>query len=222
MSHTLPEIDAYDALRGIWSVVLRQPSAAGQPALFLDRDGLIIEEVDYPRRIEDVRLIPGAAAVIRRANERQVPVVIVTNQAGIGRGIVSWPAFAAVQARLLDDLAAEGAGVDAVMACPLHPEAAPPYRHDHPPARKPGPDMLLRAAVLLALDLGRSWIAGDRDSDVEAGRNAGIAGGIHVLTGHGSDDGERQRALAWARPGFEVREAASIAELTQLTPILRG
>lgn len=204
---------------GVWNQVFTTPEP-GRSALFLDRDGVIVEEVHYLHRVDDTRIIPGAPAVIARANQRGIPVVVVTNQAGVGRGIFDWPAFADVQELILEQLAAAGAYVDAVYACPHHRHAEAPWTHPDHPARKPNPGMLLRAAAVLSVDLASSWIIGDRAGDVEAGRRAGIQGGLHVFTGHGSTDGERDLALALATGAYSVAGIASIADAPANIPFL--
>ncbi len=206
---------------GIWCQVLRPEQAApwrGRPALFVDRDGVLVEEVGYLHRPDDVRLIPGAAAVVAAANRAGLAVVLITNQSGIGRGYYGWPEFQDTQARISADLAAAGAALDAVLACPHHPEAEPPYRHPAHPCRKPRPGMILRAAERLGLDLAGSWIVGDRALDLEAGRAAGLAGGVQVASGHGA--GERDAALGLATDGFRVLGAESVAEVPSLLPLL--
>ncbi len=204
---------------GIWREVRRAPTgAAPRPALFLDRDGVIVEEVDYLHRVADVRLVPGAARVIAAANALELPVVVVTNQAGIGRGHYGWDEFAAVQARILSDLERAGAALDMVLACPFHPEGTGAYRVANHPARKPRPGMFLEAARALSLDMARSWVVGDRLIDLEAGRAAGLAGGLHVLTGHGAR--ERPDLDGLEGPAFEVRQAHSIADAPDLIPLL--
>jgi D-glycero-D-manno-heptose 1,7-bisphosphate phosphatase len=145
--------------------------------------------------------------------------VVVTNQSGIGRGLYGWAEFAATQERILAELRAAGARPDLVLACPYHPEGKPPYRHPDHSDRKPRPGMLLRAAEKLALDLGRSWIVGDRAVDMEAGRAAGLAGGLHVLTGHGSVD--RATVGDIARDGYEVLLAESIEQTVARLPIFQ-
>lgn len=218
----LPAGAAIDG-QGVWMQRLGEPRwKSPVPALFLDRDGVMVVEVNYLHRVEDARLETGAAEAVGRANRLNVPVVVVTNQAGIGYGYYGWPEFARVQEKILSDLAAAGARVDAVLACPHHARGQPPYDHPDHPARKPNPGMLLRAARLLPLDLERSWIIGDRASDIEAGRNARLEGGIQVLTGHGSRDGETDKALAMATPAFRVRQAASLAASPPLLPFLAG
>lgn len=205
---------------GLWRQVLRPPDdAALRPALFLDRDGTLVEEVGHLRRTSDLRMIEGAAAAVAAANRAAMFVVVVSNQSGIGRGLFGWTDFVAVQQRLMRVLAEAGAAIDAVFACPHHAEARPPYRHPDHPARKPNPGLLLAAAELLPIDLARSWIIGDRASDLAAGRNAGLAGGVLVATGVGAAASERAAALS-LQDGrrFKVLRAGSIADVPELMP----
>jgi D-glycero-D-manno-heptose 1,7-bisphosphate phosphatase len=201
---------------GVWTQVLRVPAASRiRPALFLDRDGVIVEDVGYLHRTEDVRLMPAAENVIAEANACDVRVVIVTNQSGIGRGLYGWTEFAAVQDTIVARLAAAGAQIDAVYACPHHPEAIPPYQHPDPPARKPNPGMLLAAAEALPIDLSTSWIIGDRGQDLEAGRRAGLAGGVLIRAAAGSpEDGMIARTPLGG--GFLWRHGRSIADALTL------
>lgn len=204
----------------LWRQVLNRAQGPGRrAAVFLDRDGVVVDEVDYLHRPEDVSLIAGAAEVVAEANRRSLVVILVTNQAGIGRGQYGWAEFAAVQDRIVDELAALGAYVNGVFACPHHAEGRPPYdRADHP-WRKPNPGMLLAAAERLPIDLRQSWIVGDRATDLEAGRNAGLAGGIHVATGYGADAGERERALRLAGAGFRALAGETVADARRLLPL---
>ncbi len=155
-----------------------------RPAVFLDRDGTINVEVDHLRRVEDVALIPGAGEAVARLNRAGIPVVVVTNQSGIGRGIFTWEAYGQVMARLADLLAAKGAHIESAFAAPHHPEAEGEYRHHDHPDRKPNPGMLCRAAAELGLDLDRSWMVGDKAIDLQAGRSAGCKS-VLVRTGYG-------------------------------------
>ncbi|MCU0839710.1 MAG: HAD-IIIA family hydrolase [Rhodospirillales bacterium] len=213
---------------GLWIAIAPSAGAgeagAGErrPALFLDRDGVIVDEVGYLARREDVRLIAGAAAIIAAANRARIPVVVVTNQSGIGRGIISWADFAAVEDEIARQLARHRARLDAVLACPHHAQGRPPYAMAGHPARKPAPGLLLAAAQRLPIDLRRSWIVGDRASDLAAGRNAGLAGGVHVATGFGTAGAERAAARQLAGDGFDVRGAPSIAAAATLLPLLGG
>ncbi|MFQ5958071.1 MAG: D-glycero-alpha-D-manno-heptose-1,7-bisphosphate 7-phosphatase [Alphaproteobacteria bacterium] len=194
---------------GLWRE-LRSPPATGapRPALFLDRDGTIIDEVPYISRAEEVRPIAAAMELIVRANALAVPVVVVTNQAGIGRGYFGWSEYAAVEAAIAGAVSASGGHIDALYAAPHAPA---PDASLHMPYRKPEPGMLLRAVRDLNLDLGSSWIAGDCATDVEAGRRAGLPRGWLVPTGYGARDADAARALA--RPGFDVVVGEDLAAL---------
>jgi D-glycero-D-manno-heptose 1,7-bisphosphate phosphatase len=201
---------------GVWCQIFKRP-ARGRPALFLDRDGVVVKETGYLRRIKDVVVIPGAANVIAAANQRNVPVVVVTNQAGIGRGYYGWTEFKAVQDAIIVSFAAEGARIDAVYACAHHPQGRDSLAHPNHPARKPNPGMLLQAAGDLALDLKASWLVGDKAIDIEAAKRAGIAGALQVATGYGA--AERHLAAKLADSSFKVRFGSSVADAIGL-PIL--
>lgn len=147
------------------------------PGAFLDRDGVLIEDSGYPHRDEDVKLIPGAAAAVRRLNAAGYLTVIVTNQSGVARGLFDEDRMHAFNALLLQRLADDGARIDAVYACPFHADAVVErYRHPDHPDRKPNPGMILRAVAEHGVDPARSILIGDRDSDMEAARRAGVEG----------------------------------------------
>lgn len=156
------------------------------PALFLDRDGTLIEDPGYVSDPEDVRVLPGVPEALRRFREAGYALVIVTNQSGIGRGLYGWDDYDAVAARLRDLLAAEGVILDAECACGHAPEAACTWR-------KPAPGMIFAATERLGLDLGRSLLAGDKRLDIEAAAGAGLPRAAHVATGQGR--AERGRLL---------------------------
>ena len=156
-----------------------------RPAIFLDRDGTLNEEVDYLSDPEQMVLIPGAAAAVARLNKKGIPVVVVTNQSGIGRGKYTWQDFAAVMERMESLLALEGARIDAVYVSPHHQKGQGEYAVTDHPDRKPNPGMLLMAAEEHDLDLACSWMVGDKDIDIEAGRRAGCSVAL-VRTGYGS------------------------------------
>lgn len=163
----------------------------GRPAVFLDRDGTLNEEVDYLSDPDQLVLIPGAAQSVARLNELGIPVIVVTNQSGIGRGRYSWADFEAVMARMKELLAQEDARVDGVYASAHHEQGQGEYAVKDHPDRKPNPGMLLRASTDHGLDLSRSWMVGDKALDLEAGRRAGCRVAL-VRTGYGSGvDGSR-------------------------------
>jgi D-glycero-D-manno-heptose 1,7-bisphosphate phosphatase len=160
-----------------------------RPAVFLDRDGTLVEDPGYLHRPEDVRLLPGAADAVARLNAAGYLVVVVTNQSGIARGLYDEAAYQAVQRRLTELLAARGARLDGAQHCPHHPDVTGPCA-----CRKPGTRLYETAASAHGIDLGRSWLVGDKLSDVAA---APALGGRAVLvaTGEGRRHAVRARAL---------------------------
>ena len=180
------------------------------PGLLLDRDGVLVREVNYLHRREDVEIQAGGAALLCWARETGIPAAVVTNQAGIARGLFTWADFLAVEDEIAARLAAAGARLDLTIACPFHPQYTQEWSSDHAHWRKPGPGMLQYAAELLNLELGRSWMVGDNENDIAAAKAAGMAGAIHVLTGHGA--AFRTAALALASENFIVLEATDLTE----------
>lgn len=148
-------------------------SAVKARALFLDRDGVLNEEVGYLHRPEDVRWVKGAFSLCRTAMELGYKLIVVTNQSGIARGMYSEADFHALMEWMLTEWDREHVKVDGVYFCPYHPEGLGEYRREHED-RKPGPGMLLRAAREHGLDLARSVMVGDRCSDVAAANSAGL------------------------------------------------
>lgn len=174
MSHSHP-IDG----SGTWVEQRRLIPAPGK-ILYCDRDGVIIHDKHYLSDPEGVELIDGIVACLTAAERAAIPVVIVTNQSGIGRGYFGWDAFAAVQDRMMALLQASGIQPAAVFASPHHPNAEPPYRHPDPPMRKPNPGMLTAAAALFNIDPVASLMIGDKRDDMRAAANAGLRRGILV------------------------------------------
>lgn len=170
-----------------------------KPCFFLDRDGVVVEEVDFLSTPEEIRLIPGSAEAIALLNGKEIPVVVVSNQSGVGRGLFPEERVGEIHRELDRILAARGARVDRYFYCPHHPtEGIGPYRKDCP-NRKPAPGMLLEAARELNLDLGASFIAGDRVTDLQAGEAAGCRT-ILVRTGYGSRVTEEELRAAGIQP----------------------
>jgi D-glycero-D-manno-heptose 1,7-bisphosphate phosphatase len=200
---------------GLWCEILGA-DCAGRPAVFLDRDGVIIEDVDYLAHPRDLRMIAGSAEAIARCNRLGIPVVLVSNQSGIGRGFYGWSDFAAVQAVLSDTLAQVGAHFDAVLACAYHADAQGEYRVGNHLWRKPNPGMLREAENRMHIDVPNSWIIGDRASDLAAGRAASLRGGVLVATGYG--ERERNAALELGGGGFAVKTSPNLAGAIE-TPI---
>jgi D-glycero-D-manno-heptose 1,7-bisphosphate phosphatase len=149
-------------------------ATGGRRALILDRDGVVNHDPGYLHRIEDCRFIEGIFDMTAAFAARGFVVVIATNQSGIGRGLYTEAQFETFMTWMCGEFAQHGVAIAAVYHAPDHPtEGIGRYRRDSP-WRKPGPGMLLQAAADLGLDLGRSWSVGDRPSDIEAGRAAGV------------------------------------------------
>jgi len=172
---------------------------SGRPAVFMDRDGCLIEERGYINHPSRVRVLPRAPEAVARLNAAGIAAVMATNQAGIARGYFSKDTLLAVNAELERQLGALGARLDALYVCTHHPTAGqPPYR-EACECRKPRPGLLLRAAAELGLDLSRSVMVGDKPSDVEAGQAAG-ASTVLVLTGYGRGEWEYRRQEWTVKP----------------------
>lgn len=157
-----------------------------RPAVFIDRDGTIIEEVGYLSDPDEIVLLPGAAGAVRALNEAGFLVIVITNQAGIARGYFDSEVVEAIHERLSEKLEKDGAFIDAFYYCPHHPEY-PNKDLGECDCRKPLPGMLLRAARELDIDLSNSYMIGDTAKDIEAGLRAGCKS-ILVLTGYGREE----------------------------------
>jgi D-glycero-D-manno-heptose 1,7-bisphosphate phosphatase len=178
------------------------------PAVFLDRDGVLIDEVNYLARIDQVRVIPGATAAVRRLNDAGLPVVVVTNQAGVARGYFPESQVGVIHECLSKVFADEvGARIDHYDYSPYHPtEGVGEYKKETD-CRKPHPGMLLRSAAKLNLDLSRSWLVGDKVSDLQAGAAAGCRT-ILVRTGYGA-------TISLTAPNEELKLAAVVPSVVE-------
>jgi D-glycero-D-manno-heptose 1,7-bisphosphate phosphatase len=166
------------------------------PAVFLDRDGTLMEDVDYCGDPKDVRVFDGAGKALRKLKERGYKLVVITNQSGIARGY-----FTEEQYKIVEHEVAEQLGkdlIDASYFCPHHP-------NDQCACRKPSAEMVVRAARDHALDLGLSFFVGDKMTDLEAGRNAGVKT-VLVRTGYGGDTDSNNADLV----AEDLTEAASL------------
>lgn len=144
-------------------------------AVFLDRDGTLVRDVHFCRRVEDLHLLPGVPRAVRLLNEEGFRVVVITNQSGIGRGYLTRETLAAIHRKLGEELARRGAAVDAIYYCPHHPE-------EGCECRKPRPGLFLTAIRELGVDPAASYVVGDRERDLEPGRSLGCKA-ILVNTG---------------------------------------
>ncbi|MDT4955178.1 MAG: D-glycero-D-manno-heptose 1,7-bisphosphate phosphatase [Acidobacteriota bacterium] len=164
-------------------------------AVFMDRDGTISEEIGYVNHPSRYRVFPYSAEAVRLLNEAGWLAILVTNQAGVARGYFTEELIAAVHDVLKQELSERGAELDAIYYCAHHPTVGEaPYRFDCD-CRKPKPGLIERAAAEFDIDLQQSWMIGDRYSDIELARNAGVHSAF-VLSGYGRGEWEYQRA-AW-------------------------
>jgi len=177
------------------------------PAVFLDRDGTLCELVRDLHRIEDLRLVPGAAEAVRRLNESFYLAVVVTNQPVVARGLCTLEQLDRIHAKLETLLGERGAKLDALYFCPHHPDPGSPSENPkfklRCECRKPSGGLIRRAVAELNIDLARSVMIGDSTVDIETGKRAGIRT-ILVLTGEAGRDGK-----------FAVRPDARCADLAE-------
>lgn len=182
----------------------------GRPGIFVDRDGTLIREVGYLAAVEEVKLLPGAAAAVRRANTLGIPILLVTNQSAVARGWLTEGALTKIHEHLVRLLRREGARLDGLYYCPHHPDGTVAEYRLVCPCRKPRPGLLLRAARDFRLDLGKSVMIGDKLIDVEAGRRAGTLT-VLVETGYGRQQMEDPR-FAEMQPDHQAADLAAAVE----------
>ncbi len=183
-------------------------SKSTRPAVFLDRDGTMIRQIELLQDAKLMRLLPGATEGIRRLNENGLKVVVITNQPVVARGISTLSDVIAMHDLLNQRLRRGNAHVDAFYVCPHHVSATMEQFRMACSCRKPNPGMIVQAAAEHHLDLERSVMIGDTTQDILAGRNAGVRT-ILVRTGHGGRD-------PWqfdCRPDFEARNLRVAVDL---------
>ena len=163
------------------------------PAIFLDRDGTINEDIGYVSSPDELVLYPYAAEAVRLINAAGWKTIVITNQSGVARRLYDEAMLARIHGRLIEELERNGARIDGIYYCPHHPRIGDArYRRDCD-CRKPGPGMLHQAAREHQIDLGASYVVGDKASDINLATNAGALG-VLVLTGYGREslaDSER-------------------------------
>ena len=170
-----------------------------RPAVFIDRDGTISEEVGYVNHPSRFRLFPYSSEAIRILNNNGWLSIVITNQAGVARGYFSDDVIVSVHEQLKRDLQEESAQLDAIYYCAHHPSVGePPYRLDCD-CRKPKAGLIKRAAGDFEIDLSNSWMVGDRYSDIELAHNAGLRSAF-VLSGYGRGEWEYQRSSWKLKP----------------------
>jgi len=180
-------------------------------AIFLDRDGVLLEERGYVTRVSELSVLPGAYEAVRALHRLGLLVIVATNQSAVARGMLSCDELDALHAELLERFSSEGAPLDGIYACPHHPEAMVAELRRSCECRKPAPGLILQAArdLGLALDFS-SYFAGDQWSDLECARAAGVSA-VLVRTGKGAALEARARL---ERPDVVVCD--SIADLPRL------
>jgi len=181
-------------------------------AVFIDRDGTLSEEVGYINHPSRFHLFPYASEAIRHLNKHGWLAVLTTNQAGVARGYFSEEMISNVHQAMTNDLERQGARLDAIYYCAHHPSVGePPYRVDCD-CRKPKPGLIIRAAGDLDVNLNESWTVGDRYSDIELARNAGVKSGF-VLSGYGRGEWEHQRSTWTHKPDLVAENLLEAVEL---------
>ncbi len=175
-----------------------------RPAVFLDRDGTLVDDPGFLREPALVRLLPGAAQAVARLNRAELLAVVVTNQAGIGRGLLTEEEYRRVAERVEALLEEGGARLDGAYHCPHAPEVAPACA-----CRKPGVLLYHRAGERLGIDLAASWWVGDRPSDLEPAR---LLGGRAILVRTGQGEGHAEAAREMGVP-VVADLAAAVAHL---------
>jgi D-glycero-D-manno-heptose 1,7-bisphosphate phosphatase len=176
-------------------------------AVFLDRDGTVIEEKDFLHRVEDVAILPGAAAALKRLQQAGFRLIFVTNQSGVGRGYFTMREVEAVNRHLLGELARAGVQIDRVYVAPEAPDQ--PSR-----GRKPSPQFLFEARDEFGLDLAQCHMIGDKLTDLECGWNAGVAQCFLVRTGYGAEQEQKYQ--------HRLRAAVVVDNLVQAARRITG
>ena len=191
-------------LRGPARRCVLPDSKVPRAAVFLDRDGTISEDVGYLNDVSQFRMFPFAAGAIRKLNDANLPVIVVTNQSGVGRGFFAESMVHTVHEEMTQQLAAAGAHLTAIYYCPHTSE-------DECECRKPKPGMIRQAAREHGVDLARSFVVGDRYGDVELAQASG-GRGVLVRTGYGDED-LRVNGAGWVRqPDFVADDLSEAVE----------
>lgn len=178
-----------------------------QKAIFVDRDGTLIQDKNFISKIEDVEFVPGSIKAVKIFKDLDYKVVIVSNQSGIGRGILTKEIVDKVNEFILSQLRKEGLDIDGVYYCPHSPD-------DNCECRKPNLEMVNQASLKLNLNLKNSWAIGDKLSDVMLGKNLGGKGGL-VLTGYGKKEIEKIKQSSNIKPDFVVENLLDAALIIQ-------
>ncbi len=183
---------------------MNKKSKIQRPAVFLDRDGTINEQMGYINHASRFHLLPDVAKAIKILNNHDIPVVVVTNQSGLARGYFPEELLVEVHDKMNRLLNDAGAVIDGLYICPHHPEAKEERYRENCECRKPKTGLLQQAAEEMQLDLSRSFMVGDRWSDLKCGHNAGTAT-VLVLTGYGRGDLQYIGPKQELQPDFQAK-----------------
>ncbi len=184
----------------------------GKSAVFLDRDGTINEQMGYINHTCRFQLLPGAAQAIKKLNDADIPVVVISNQSGLARGYFPEELLAAVHEKMNTLLKDEGAHVDGIYYCPHHPEAKEERFRDNCNCRKPKPGLVIQASEEMGLDPEHSFVVGDRWSDIKTAANCG-AKSILVRTGYGRGDEQYIGPQQRIQPNFKADDLLEAVHL---------
>ena len=182
-------------------------AATGRPAVFLDRDGVLIEDVNHLQQPSQIRVLPGVPKSLRALAE-DFFLIVVSNQSVVSRGLLSEQGLLDIHSELVQRLNSENARLDAVFYCPHLPDDLLPANSELCNCRKPRPGMLQQAGKRWEIDMARSYIVGDRNSDIQAGKAASVEG---ILVDS-----------RFATATSQVKSAADLAQATQIILKLKG
>ena len=197
--------------QNIWAEKISKKYFKESPCLFLDRDGVLIDWKNYTMKSKDAKLITGCEKIIKECNKKDVPVILITNQGGIGLGLHTWGDFIRIQKKIINQLRKKNAKIDGVIACPHHPYAKGKYKHLNHSCRKPNGGMFLIAKKLFKVDLKKSYMVGDKINDLIAANSKNLKKGFLVLTGYGKEEKEKIKLLQ--KNFFSVKVISSLKNL---------
>ena len=164
---------------GLWSeVISKNENLENRPALFLDRDGTIVSYKEYLHDPLKIKINNNISSIIKACNLIKIPVIEITNQSGIGRGIYNWDDFNQTEIEIRKLLEINNAHINMLCACAFHQDAKEKYKIKDHFWRKPNSGMIEEARNIFNVNLKKSWIIGDNISDIQSGLNAGIKGGV--------------------------------------------
>tara|TARA_Y100001933_G_scaffold254432_1_gene296058 strand:+ start:117 stop:767 length:651 start_codon:yes stop_codon:yes gene_type:complete len=196
------------------NIVLENENSASNGVLFLDRDGVMIEEKHYLCDPQKVSLIYGLRNVLQIAKNNGMNVVVVTNQSGIARDLFDWEDYISVTERMLKLIGGKNELIDLIIACPMHEDGVKDeYRYDRKEMRKPKPGMIQYAMDRFKTKASQCKIVGDKVCDLEAGIEANIKDLFHVKTGHGLTHRAAIMKLNKQLSNVEINEINSIKDL---------